>query len=471
MSSSARQLYLDACTRAVQEAKQTLTLAQVWDLAPHAANEPPPANGFGVVRSPLREDRPPGNFSVFEHGKAFDDKARAGVKGGVWEFVAFSNPALKSSEIARVLVERAGLSWPDWKAFSEQAAKTEASEDDKAKAKRLREERLARERAEQARVDQAERERRADRDGRNLRPEPIAPWPACVAERWEEGAAHRDAAPALLAKLCEKRGWPVAWADMLAGLDVLAFPVEAWAEIGAKGAKRMVAFRVEAPRLSRGGATLETVGYHQKFYNLQTQESGWRFLPSAKRPDKRPPERWSSFEHAVFAAADERGVEPGKSMIPPLPFVAGCVTAPRLVIILEGQWDALTFMGALGGLHPDVEGPRDVAFFGIRGVNGTRAFIDYWGPWIQTVRPLVWLLPDNDGKKTGGQWYPPPRVSERLPGVTYFSERLLRLGARRVKVTQLRETAGGGKDFNDYYKSARPDAAAMWRWMEKLQLA
>lgn len=465
--SSARDLYLDACRRAVQEAKQRITLSEVWDLAPQSSQSLPPAHGNGVVRSPLREDRTP-SFSVFEGGKAFADKARADVKGGVWEFVAFCCPNMESKEIARLMVERAGLRWPQWSEFSKEAA-AEAGEDDKAKAKRMREERLARQRSEQARADQLERERRADRDGSNRRAVALPVWAGCLAERWAEGAAHRDASPSTVAKLCEKRGWPVVWADMLAGLDLLAFPFEAWSEPGTKGARRMVAFRVESPVVRKAEAELVTVGYHQKFYNMQTEESGWRFLPSSKRP-ARPVGQWSSFERAMIEAADKAGAEPGRPMIPPLPFVAGCVVAPRLVVILEGQWDALTFMGALGGLHPDVEGTRDVAYFGIRGVNGTRAFIDYWGGLIQAARPLVWLLPDNDGAKTGGQWYPPARAIERKQGVTYFSERLLRLGARRVKVTPLREGAGG-KDFNDYYRAAKPDASAMWRWMDKLGLA
>jgi hypothetical protein len=89
------------------------------------------------------------------------------------------------------------------------------------------------------------------------------------------------------------------------------------------------------------------------------------------------------------------------------------------------------------------------------------------------VKPLVWLLPDNDNEKTGGKWFPPARVAKRAPGVFYFSERLVRLGARRVVVTPLRgdaERGLTGKDFNDYYRTARPDRAAMVRWMNTLNL-
>jgi len=113
-----------------------------------------------------------------------------------------------------------------------------------------------------------------------------------------------------------------------------------------------------------------------------------------------------------------------------------------------------------------------VAFFGVRGINGTRALGEYWGEWLRAVKPVVWLLPDNDGAKTGGGWFPPPRATDRKPGTVYFSERLARLGATRVVVTPLRSDAGtGGKDFNDYYRAARPDITAMWRWMEALKIA
>jgi len=460
-------LYLEACRARTEEAKARLTLGDVWDLAPRADQSLFPVNGLDVVRSPLRDDRTP-SFSIFANGKAFADKARAEVKGGVWEFVQFCRPELQPGEVARLLVERAGLLWPSWSDYSAEAAKG-PKESDADKAKRMKEERLAKIKAEAARRDQAERERKADRDGKLRRAARLPEWPSCVEERWAEGVGHRDAHPKLVAALCEKRGWPVDWADMLCGFDLLAFPLESRWQPGQAGAKRMVAFRVQAPAVGGGPAALVDVGYHQKFFNVAELRSGWRFFPSAKIP-KRAESAWSDYERELVEVAKRRGVGEGDSMVPPLPFVAGCVERPRLVVIMEGQWDALTFMGALGGLHVDCGGPADIAYFGIRGVSGTRAFLDYWGGWLRVAKPLVWLLPDNDAAKTGGDWYPPGRVAERRPGVLYFSERLAWLGAARVVVTPLRG-GSGGKDFNDYYRAARPDPAAMWRWMAKLGLA
>jgi hypothetical protein len=237
----------------------------------------------------------------------------------------------------------------------------------------------------------------------------------------------------------------------------------------------MVAFRVCAPVMAGPGGgrshapVLVNVGYHQKFFNVAENRSGWRFLPSAKAPGRARGD-WSSFEAAMIDAARAAGAEEGVSMVPPLPFVFGRLERPRMVVILEGQWDAITFAGAMGDLDVDGHGPGDVAYFGIRGVSGTRAFLENWGPWLRAVEPLVWLLPHNDDEKTGARWYPPARVSERAAGVFYFSERLARLTGRRVVVSPLRG-GSGGKDFNDYYKAGKPDRAAMERWMKKLNLA
>ena len=461
------QAYLDACKARVEEAKARLTLREVWDLAPHCGQSLCPANGLDVVRSPLREDRTP-SFSIFAGAKAFDDKGREGVKGGVWEFVKFCRPEMDQREIARLLVERAGLAWPEWAAYAGGGAAGAAKEDDAARAKRLKEERLSRQRAEEAQLDQAERERRAERDGLARRMGMLAAWPECVRERWAEGARYRDRAGGVLAKLCAARGWPVTWADMLAAEDALAFPLETRWEGGEKGAKRMVAFRVSQPTQGAGPKLLD-VGYHQKFFNVAEGRSGWRFLPSAK-PPRRPAAEWSSYERALVEAARSLGAEEGTAMVPPLPFVVGRLVCPRLVVITEGQWDALTFAGAMGDLDIDGTGPGDVAYFGIRGVSGTRAFLDYWGGWLRAVKPLIWLLPDNDNEKTGARWFPPARAAERAAGAFYFSERLARMSGNRVVVSPLRQGAGG-KDFNDYYKAAKPDRAAMTVWMQKLNLA
>lgn len=470
--------YKAACATVVDQAKARLTLAEVWDMGAHCGQDCFPAHGVGVVKSPLRPDKTP-SFSVFSAGKAFDDKARDGVKGGVWEFVQLARPELSAGDVARLLVERAGLRWPDKAEFGERPearGEGQSGSDDKAVAARLREERLLAKKAEQAQADREEEERRGAWSGRVERASALKEWPSCVEERWQEGAAYRDAKPDVVAKLCEKRGWPVAWSDMLCSLDALAFPVEARYEVGAAGAKRMVAFRVEGPvgggQRTEDGGRLLTVGMHQKFFNLVEKTSGWRFFPAVpKEGGKRKAlERCSSFERELSEVADARRVETGESMVPPLPYVAGSLVAPRLVIVCEGQWDALTLFGALGGLNVDGEGLQGVAIFGVRGAKGTGVFLAHWGAWLRAMRPAVWLLPDNDGEKTGAHWYPPARVAERKPGRVYFSEQLVALGAKKVVITALRPEAGTGKDFNDYYRIAKPDTAAMWAWIGKLKL-
>lgn len=462
--------YREACSSVVDQAKARLTLAEVWDMGAHCGQDCFPAHGVGVVKSPLRVDNSP-SFSVFSAGKAFDDKARDGLKGGVWEFVEAARPELSAADVARLLVERAGLRWPDKADFSDKG-EAKVPTDDKAVAARMREERLLAKKATEAQADRDEEERRESRGGRVASAPALREWPSCVEERWAEGATYRDAKPDVVAKLCEKRGWPVAWSDMLGSIEALAFPVEARYEIGVPGAKRMVAFRVEGPVAGAGGVSLLTVGMHQKFFNIAEQSSGWRFFPAVPKEGGKRKElaRCSSFERELSEVADARRVETGESMVPPLPFVAGSLVAPRLVIICEGQWDALTLFGALGGLNVDGDGLQGVTIFGVRGAKGTGVFLAHWSAWLRAVRPAVWLLPDNDGEKTGAYWYPPARVAERKPGRVYFSEQLVALGAKKVVITALRPAAGTGKDFNDYYRIAKPDTAAMWAWIEKLKL-
>lgn len=462
--------YREACAAVVEQAKGRLTLAEVWDMGLHCGQDCFPAHGVGVVKSPLRPDKTP-SFSVFSAGKAFDDKAREGLKGGVWEFVEAARPELSAADVARVLVERAGLRWPDKAEFSDRG-EAAAPVDDAAAAKRMKEERLAAKKVAEAQADRDEEERREARGGRMAPGVKLLEWPSCVEERWVEGAAYRDGKPEVVAKLCDKRGWPVAWVDMLGASEALAFPVEARYEIGAAGSKRMVAFRVEGPVVGSGGVSLLTVGMHQKFFNLVEKSSGWRFFPAVPKEGGRRKDlaRCSSFERELSEVADARRVETGEAMVPPLPFVVGSLVAPQLVIICEGQWDALTLFGALGGLRVDGEGLPGVAIFGVRGVSGTRVMLAHWGAWLRAMRPAVWLLPDNDGQKTGAAWYPPARVAERKPGRVYFSEQLVALGAKKVVITPLRPEAGTGKDFNDYYRIAKPDTGAMWAWIEKLKL-
>ena len=469
MNDGAFERYRAACAQAVERAKAKLTLAEVWDLGEFSGQEPCPARGLGVVKSPLRADGKP-SFSVFAGGKAFDDKAREGAKGGVWEFVEQARPGMTAAEIARLLAERAGERWPDKRDFF---ARTEgaAPVDDALKARLLKEQRLAKARQEREQRDRAERARREERAGPRAAAA-VRPWPECVAARWAEGARFRDHNQGVLARLCERRAWPVAWSDVLVGIDAMAFPVEAWCEPGAAGERRMVAFRVEAPvRGAKGALELRPVGYHQKFYNVARGESGWRFFPSLIREqgERKAAARCSSYEAAVLAAADERGVTGEESMVPPLPYVVGDLAAPKLVIILEGQWDALTMLGALGGLNPDDEGLRGVAIFGVRGAKGTGTLLAHWGAWLKKCAPQVWLLPDNDEAKTGARWYPPGRAAERAAGRTYFSEQLAWAGASRVVVTPLAPEMGG-KDFNDYFKTMKPRGDDMRRWMEQLKL-
>ena len=161
---------------------------------------------------------------------------------------------------------------------------------------------------------------------------------------------------------------------------------------------------------------------------------------------------------------DGWGKEPGDILCPALPLVLGAnpfTCDVELVIITEGQWDALTLFGALGGAD---RWPDPVVIFGIRGVQGVEPFLSYYGAWLKSAKPKVWLLPDND--EAAQSWTSPKRGVGRLPSVP-FRNRLLRAG---LKVKESPVAGNYGKDFNDYYKKIKPNRKEMLQWIKSLNL-
>ena len=128
---------------------------------------------------------------------------------------------------------------------------------------------------------------------------------------------------------------------------------------------------------------------------------------------------------------------------PALPFIIGgsWFHTARLLIIAEGQWDALTFALAAGWLGEGCTWPRGVCVLGIRGASGTRAFLDayaqFWPPRADCL-----LLPDGDG--AGGRWF---------QGDDSFAKQLSLL-CNKVAVVD----CGAHKDFNDLYRAETANA-------------
>ena len=76
----------------------------------------------------------------------------------------------------------------------------------------------------------------------------------------------------------------------------------------------------------------------------------------------------------------------------------GDLDAPELLVILEGEWDAVSFFAACGWFH-DAAFPGGVAVFGMRGSGSVGKFLAAYGSWLKINRPAVllmdvdWLLP------------------------------------------------------------------------------
>lgn len=386
----------------------------------------------GLQSSPFRDDKKE-SFSVFR-GKdghlVFKDHADDACKGGLWQFVQLARPGWSKKEIARWLFDASGVD-PTPTEFS--------------KSRSAEKRRKAR--------DQAFMEARIDLHKVADIPRP-EPWTEKVAARWKDGSGWLEKNAQ---RIAEGRGWDESVVLELSGMDLISGPQLPWARESSKGAKAGIAFKVECPRGVSGRAgslELFPVGYHQRFVTFHSgvRSKSWCFVPYV--PDNEKITYPTGFQQ--FLMAHNRS-------IPPLPFVLGSLDSPRLVVILEGQWDAITFFHACGWLSDSFCAP--VAVFGLRGVNGIEAFLSFYADWLRRIKPQVWLLGDND--RAGRQWAE-RQDAEKIREKPSFIHRLSALGCERVVYRVIDKKYG--KDFNDFYKSASPSSDFMQRWIKSLRI-
>lgn len=176
----------------------------------------------------------------------------------------------------------------------------------------------------------------------------------------------------------------------------------------------------------------------------------------------------SALEEAIVAYGESIGIEKGgrRSLVPPMPFVLGDIVAPKVIVLLEGQWDAISFYGACG-LFEESTSLSGIAVFGIRGAQGTDAFLGHWAHWLDRVKPRAWLIADNDA--AGKTWREPPPAESGMPRPPGLAERLTAAGCRSTLVSWLKP-GSWGKDFNDYYRVKKPSAEAMATWLRNVGL-
>ena len=124
--------------------------------------------------------------------------------------------------------------------------------------------------------------------------------------------------------------------------------------------------------------------------------------------------------------------------IPALPFILGDFAAARLLVIAEGQWDAITFAHAAGWLSHDAAWPDSICVLGIRGASGVNPFLHHYGPlWQKGVNCL--LLVDSDA--AGTTWF------TSTNGRPSFAHRL----QERCELVCV-EGVKSAKDFNEAWK-------------------
>jgi hypothetical protein len=458
----------------LSRALQRVTIFQIW----REAGLPSCPDRDGVYRSPFREDRT-ASFSVGGQGKIFKDWGRPEVAGGLIQFAKLAWPNLGEEEIKDALVDLAGT-----RTHRAPAAAPVIGPDGKPQApavviptallkaaknldKKIRlaeaEERIYQEREEQLRPQIEE--------GRRILPA----WPDCVRDRYLDGVAMMATDPKLQEKLAKERGWPVQWIEELVALELVSYAWERGCDAGGRWARRQKAFRVDFPQIEvdehGARAVLQPIGYHQRFFMPakragEAPTKGWMYLPGFPKHEPR-----SEYERAIVAEGQRRGLKweaandrsdgVREKFLAGLPFVLGDLVNTRTVIILEGQWDAISLFGACGWFH-DTTPAAGVAVFGIRGADGMDCFLGYWRRWLRANAPLAWVIADNDDAGRGWREAPPAKPGHLQP--PSLAERLADAGCRDVKVSWLKE-GPWGKDFNDYYKMKKPSPAKMWKWM------
>jgi hypothetical protein len=235
----------------------------------------------------------------------------------------------------------------------------------------------------------------------------VKPMPASERQLWDDGCTYLGTDSDFAAEIDLWRGWRVGTTSHLVTQSLISAPL-------LRG-RRALAFPVQAPR-KRGW---EAIGFHARHNPTDDQAKAWSFHPKG---------------------------------IPALPFMLGMFGAARLVVILEGQFDAITFASAAGWLECGNAWPEEIAVVGIRGATSWRTFIKHWLPHWPTA-PKFLLIPDAD--EAGQRWKGD------------FADALR---AQALSVHILSPRAGAGKDLSDLNKAHPYGPADIARMLQGLRL-
>jgi hypothetical protein len=385
---------------------KAMQATSVLDLAEHFGYK----LRIGGNKSPFRKDKS-ASFGVGKEGRSFRDYA-TGEGGGSWKFLELAlqhqGRTLDKGQRADWLIDFSGISRPDKKKL------TKAEKQDWARQKQIN-------KFKELRKKHAPPEPASMVDSAN--------WSPTVASLFTDGTLYADQDRALVAKLAHGRGWPTTWAEQLIEIGVLAWPVQPW-----NMKTRQPAFLVARPEFSADKTAIDwhPVGFHQLHVNWKTEKKSYVYVPYIPAAEKA--------KNEVTTALRQEG-----NQCAPYPFYIGNFDNPDLLVICEGQWDALTWYGAAGFF----DGPtfsESVAVLGIRGAENTDKFLAKFAPWLKATKPAVWLFCDND--PAGHKWredYTDQHGRQCLS----FASQLRGLGLERVHASFFESF----NDFNDAYKA------------------
>lgn len=199
-------------------------------------------------------------------------------------------------------------------------------------------------------------------------PEPSSPGPIAmpseIAALWDAGVTSLATDLVLQSQVDTWRGWPAGTTAALATSALMGCPhINGEAHFG---------FPVQHPT----SEAAVQVGFHARPMTTPTgRGAGWRYRPNSSQD--------------------------GVSM-PVLPFALGSqeFATARLVVITEGQWDAVAFAAAAGWLGHS-PWPPGVSVFGIRGATTWRSLLSHWKPFWPPAADFL-VIPDAD--EAGRQW-------------------------------------------------------------------
>jgi len=372
-------------------------------------------NGAGQ-KNPFRKDRNAGSFSV--QRSFFKDHADDSYKGGHIKFVSFARPGWTKKECIDFIIRESGQE-------PEQQSAGRVHAEKKEKRKKLYE---------------ATRKAAAEVPSLDIQEPPI--WSDPVRDRWLGGLQ-----PLLniSEKLARSRGWESRILHTLAALKKTSLPLLPWSDSAAN--RRGWGWAVERPVFKGSGVELVPVGFHARYKIYPRNapvEKRWVYCPYIPSTTK----SFSEFQQHLLK-------KPIK--LPAYPFVLGNLSAPRLVVILEGQFDAVSFAAALQWLEAF---PPGVSVFGLRGVQSQKALLSVYGTWLKRWRPFVWIIGDNDvaGRKIDN--YKP---DNKILSQPTFVDHLLAYGCT-VHAELINHP--GCKDFNDVWRVAPPSIDIMKKWLK-----